>query len=78
MERREFLKIAAGAAAGIVTFVASAQAAPLIPQSLNDDTKQPQNPLSRPYHRKKKSIVWSPRKCTADAVAIAAGAAAVT
>jgi len=44
MERREFLKIAAGAAAGVATFAASAQAAPLIPQPLNDDTKQPQNP----------------------------------
>jgi len=43
MERREFLKIAAGAAAGIAAFAATAQAAPLMPQPLNEETKLPEN-----------------------------------
>lgn len=42
MERREFLKIAAGMAAGFAAFAAGAQAAPLMPQSLNEDAKLPQ------------------------------------
>jgi hypothetical protein len=44
MERREFLKIAVGAAAGIAAFAATAQAAPLMPQPLNEDAKLPENP----------------------------------
>jgi hypothetical protein len=44
MERREFFKIAAGAAAGVVAFAATAQAAPLMPQPLNEEAKLPQNP----------------------------------
>lgn len=44
MERREFLKIAAGMAAGFAAFTAAAQAAPLMPQPLNDDAKLPENP----------------------------------
>jgi hypothetical protein len=43
MERREFLKIAAGVAAGLAAFAANAQAAPLMPQPLNEDAKLPQN-----------------------------------
>lgn len=43
MERREFLKIAAGVAAGLAAVVAGAQAAPLMPQPLNEDAKLPQN-----------------------------------
>jgi hypothetical protein len=43
MERREFLKIAAGVAAGLAAVAAGAQAAPLMPQPLNDDAKLPQN-----------------------------------
>lgn len=44
MERREFLKIAAGVAAGLAAFAAGAQAAPLMPQPLNEDAKLPQDP----------------------------------
>ncbi|MBI5318335.1 twin-arginine translocation (Tat) [Bradyrhizobium sp.] len=44
MERREFLRIAAGLAAGVAAFAATAQAAPLMPQPLNEDAKLPQNP----------------------------------
>jgi len=44
MERREFLKFAAGMAAGVAAFAATAQAAPLMPQPLNEDAKLPQNP----------------------------------
>ncbi|HKU06440.1 MAG TPA: twin-arginine translocation signal domain-containing protein [Bradyrhizobium sp.] len=44
MERREFLKIAAGIAAGAVAFAATAQAAPLMPQPLNEDAKRPEGP----------------------------------
>ena len=43
MERREFLKIAVGVVAGGATFVATAQAAPLMPQPLLDDPKQSPN-----------------------------------
>lgn len=45
MERREFLKVAAGLAAGIATLAATAQAAPLIPQPMNGDAKSPQVPV---------------------------------
>src|SRR3954465_16045844 len=41
MERREFLKIAFGVAAGAAALAASAQAAPLMPQPLNDAAKLP-------------------------------------
>jgi hypothetical protein len=44
MERREFLNFAVGAATGIAAFAATAQAAPLMPQPLNEGAKQPQNP----------------------------------
>jgi len=44
MERREFLKIAAGIAAGVAAFAATAQAAPLMPHPLNEDAKLPQQP----------------------------------
>jgi len=44
MERREFFKIAAGAAAGVVAFAATAQAAPLMPEPLSEEAKLPQNP----------------------------------
>jgi hypothetical protein len=43
MERREFLRIAAGAAAGLAAFATGAQAAPLMPPP-SDDGKLPQNP----------------------------------
>ncbi len=44
MERREFLKIAAGVAAGFAALAATAHAAPLMPQPLNDDAKLPNSP----------------------------------
>ena len=44
MERREFLKFAAGMAAGVAVFAATAQAAPLMPHPLNEDAKLPENP----------------------------------
>jgi hypothetical protein len=44
MERREFLKIVAGAAAGVAAFATGTQAAPLMSQPMNEHTKLPQNP----------------------------------
>ena len=44
MERRKFLKIAAGVAAGVAALAATAQAAPLMPHPLNEDAKLPENP----------------------------------
>jgi hypothetical protein len=46
MERRDFLKFVLGAAAGAAALVASAQAAPLMPQPL--DAKLPVNPDAQP------------------------------
>jgi hypothetical protein len=48
MERRDFLKFALGAAAGAAALVASAQAAPLMPQPLNAAAKLPLNPDAQP------------------------------
>jgi hypothetical protein len=48
MERREFLKIAAGVAAGVAALAATAQAAPLMPQPLTEDAKLPKNPDAQP------------------------------
>lgn len=48
MERREFLKFAACMAAGVAALAATAQAAPLMPQPLNEDAKLPQNPDAQP------------------------------
>ena len=44
MERREFFKIALGVVAGGAVFASTAQAAPLLPQPLLDDPKQPHKP----------------------------------
>jgi hypothetical protein len=44
MERREFLKIALSVAAGAAALAASAQAAPLMPQPLNENAKLPADP----------------------------------
>lgn len=41
MERRHFLKLAFGFAAGAAALAASAQAAPLMPQPLDDDARLP-------------------------------------
>ncbi|MCA6117190.1 twin-arginine translocation signal domain-containing protein [Bradyrhizobium sp. WSM 1738] len=48
MERRHFLKLAFGFAAGGVALAASAQAAPLMPAPLADDTKLPANKDAQP------------------------------
>ena len=48
MERRDFLKFALGAVAGAAAFAASATAAPLMPQPLNEDAKLPTNPDVEP------------------------------
>jgi hypothetical protein len=44
MERRHFLKLAFGFAAGGLALAASAQAAPLMPQPLNEGSPFPVNP----------------------------------
>src|SRR5215470_518650 len=41
MERRDFLKFAFGVAAGAAVFAARAQAAPLMPQPLNESDRSP-------------------------------------
>ncbi|WP_194469533.1 twin-arginine translocation signal domain-containing protein [Bradyrhizobium sp. CCBAU 51753] len=48
MERRDFLKIACGAAAGVAAFAATAQAAPLAPHPLNEDAKLPGDAQAQP------------------------------
>ena len=48
MERRHFLKLAFGFAAGGIALAASAQAAPLMPAPLADDGKLPVNPDAQP------------------------------
>lgn len=48
MERRHFLKLAFGFAAGGIALAASAQAAPLMPAPLADDAKLPVNPDVQP------------------------------
>jgi hypothetical protein len=48
MERRHFLKLAFGFAAGGVALAATAQAAPLLPQPLAESDKLPANPDIEP------------------------------
>jgi hypothetical protein len=48
MERRDFLKVALGVAAGAAVFAASVRAAPLMPQPLADDLRTPANPDAQP------------------------------
>jgi hypothetical protein len=48
MERRNFLKLAFGFAAGAATLAASAQAAPLLPQPLSDSGRLPDNEDAHP------------------------------
>ena len=48
MERRHFLKLALGFAAGGVALAASAQAAPLMPAPLNEDAKLPADTDAQP------------------------------
>jgi hypothetical protein len=48
MERRNFLKLALGVAAGAAAFTATAQAAPLSPQPLGDISMPQGNPDAHP------------------------------
>jgi hypothetical protein len=48
MERRHFLKLAFGLAAGGVALASGAQAAPLMPAPLVDDAKRPVDPDAQP------------------------------
>jgi len=48
MERRHFLKLALGFAAGGIALAASAKAAPLMPAPLADDGKRPADPDAQP------------------------------
>ena len=67
MERRHFLKLAFGFAAGAAAFVASAQAAPLAPHPLTEDGRlPPSNEEARPAvttgeeaeHLKPEEVRW--------------------
>ena len=86
MERRNFLKLAIGVAAGAATFTAAAQAAPLSPQPLGGPASQPRAnaDLLRLSPAARKSLRSSPSRCagatvTATGVAvIGAGAVAGT
>jgi len=48
MERRDFLKIAFGVAAGAAAFAASVQAAPLVPQPITGGGRLPAGPDAHP------------------------------
>jgi len=48
MERRNFLKLAFGVAAGAAAFTAAAQAAPLAPQALGNGSMPSANPDAHP------------------------------
>lgn len=48
MERRHFLKLAFGFAAGAAAFAAGAQAAPLMPHPLTEGGQLPNNPGTHP------------------------------
>lgn len=48
MERRHFLKLAFGAAAGATALAASARAAPLAPHPLAEDERLPAGEAARP------------------------------
>lgn len=62
MERREFLRIAAGAVAGLATFTAGAQAVPLMPQPLNEDAKLPESPAQPAVTSKEESDQLQPEE----------------
>ena len=62
MERREFLKIAAGVFAGATAFAASVQAAPLMPQPLNEDAKLPENPAQPAVTSKEEAEQLEPQE----------------
>lgn len=48
MERRDFLKFALGAVAGAAALAAGAQAAPLLPQPLDENDRLPGSPDAQP------------------------------
>ena len=76
MERRHFLKLAFGFAAGGIALAASAQAAPLMPAPLADEPNCPSIPMPNPPSRRaRRSIASRRRKCAGAAAVIAAGAA---
>ncbi|WP_050625774.1 twin-arginine translocation signal domain-containing protein [Bradyrhizobium viridifuturi] len=66
MERRDFLKIAFGVAAGAAAFAATAQAAPLAPLLLNQDARAPAGSDAHPAvttgdevdHLKPEQVHW--------------------
>jgi len=66
MERRDFLKIAFGVAAGTVALGASVQAAPLAPHPLNEDARLPAGEDAHPAvttgdevdHLKPEQVRW--------------------
>ena len=66
MERRHFLKLAFGVAAGAATLAASARAAPLAPQPLGQDERFPVKPDAQPAvtneneveHLKPEQVRW--------------------
>lgn len=70
MERRDFLKIAFGVAAGAAAFAASANAAPLAPHPLNEDARLPGTPDAHPAvttgeeveHLKPEEVRWGHRR----------------
>src|SRR5207253_7921574 len=73
MERRHFLKLAFGFAAGAAAFAASARAAPLMPHPLAEDGRlPPSNEDARPAvttgdeveHLKPEEVRWRDRKST--------------
>ena len=78
MERRDFLKFALGAIAGAAAVAASATAAPLMPQPLDEDAKLPANPDAQPaVTSKDEADSLTPEEVARGAVdAAAAGAAA--
>ena len=78
MERRHFLKLAFGLAAGGVALAASAQAAPLMPHPLvGDDSFPPIRMPIPPSRRAMKSIASHPNRCAGAAAVIAAGATVI-
>ncbi len=62
MERREFLKIAGGVLAGITAMTVAAQAAPLMPQPLNEDTKLPEHPAQPAVTSKEEAEQLEPQE----------------
>ena len=78
MERRHFLKLAFGFAAGGIALAASAQAAPLMPAPLADDAKLPPGPDAQPAVTSGEEVDrLTPEEVDGAAAVIAAGAEGV-